>query len=196
MPERDNAADRKEGEYWERRFCEHAATRDRMFTGNQIGRKTSAHAIYGKPDDWSWLTLPDIVIWSSPGEHHEIKHKNPTRNGRFGLEDYRFDALVRFANEIPQTQGVYYTIHNWELAGGKAVRESYMDHWMTINIRDLELLIQSRDSRKAYSQAGETYYNGEMVRQIRGRDVLIWYWPSSAWYPLATLWSQRLTTAI
>ena len=106
-------ADSTLGQYWERQFCCMAANFGFMFSPLQIGRSTSAMAYKGKA--FNCFTLPDITIWTFPGQHHKIKHKNPTHTCEFGLEVYRFDALVAFAQET--RQDVMYTIDNHDLAG-------------------------------------------------------------------------------
>lgn len=121
--DRDNAADREVGQYWETQFCGMARVYGKTFTPHQFRRVGSAMFYGGAADldgKTQW-TLPDITVWSAPGEHHEIKHKNPDRSGCYGLERYRLDALVRFANTTRQK--VYYSIHDWEMAGASSAKE-------------------------------------------------------------------------
>lgn len=132
---RDNASDRRTGARWERGFCVLAAGFGKTFTPHQIGRNQSAAAYERATDGWSSLTLPDVTIWSAPGEHHEIKHKNRTRDGMYGLEEYRVNALVRFANTTAQR--VYYTIHDWEIAGATSSADEIandIEHWFCADI--------------------------------------------------------------
>jgi len=178
--ERNNAADRQTGAYWEREFCKMAGRYGYMFTPHQLALKTKSAVAYERgPDGWNPLTLPDITIWSTPGEHHEIKHKNRSRDGMYGLERYRLDALVRFANATGQK--VYYTIHDWELAGAKNSQERVPNdirHWF---VGDIAVL--SRGCTKTAKDW--TYYDGGM------RRMEVWYWTASPrWFkPLGEIWA-------
>jgi hypothetical protein len=146
----------------------------------QLGRSASAAAWWGGHGKWRSLTLPDITIWTAPGQHHEIKHKSPTASGLFGLEVYRFDALLAFANETQQA--VYYTIHNHALAGGRDVKRNILAHWCTANVRDLV-------GRQAFTRPGSTYISG-----VRKDNIDIHYWPVALWQPLKILFAQEEST--
>lgn len=168
---KDNAKDRQTGAYWERQFCVMARDHGYMFTPMQIGRTSSAVAYKGK--GWNAFTLPDITIWTYPGQHHEIKHKNATRGGLYGLEEYRLNALLSFANET--RQDVYYTIHDHDKAGGRNVRTNRIEDWVTANVRDI-------DQKWTISGRGLSYVNGQK------HEVEIRYWPTSLWEPLQEVW--------
>jgi len=170
--------DRDIGEYWEKQFCRIAAQYGKSFTPMQIGRKKSAQALCYDYNisTWNHHTMPDITIWTYPGEHHEIKHKNPTSSGRFGLEVYRFDDLIWFANETLQT--VMYTIHNHDLAGGRDVLENNIDHWVTVNIKNL-------NNRMDATFPGYSWVNGEK------KEVNIHYWSKDLWIPLKEFWAAN-----
>jgi len=172
----DNDSDRKLGERWERQFCLLAAGMGKVFTPMQIGRDKSAQAwTKNKDDSWSHWTLPDITVWTSPGEHHEIKHKAPTNNGRFGLEVYRFNALLIFMNIT--NQQVLYTIHNHALNGGRDNTDSHIEHWFTASISDL-------DNKWNYiQQNGVSWING-----TKKANIPIYYWNISFWKPLKDYW--------
>lgn len=166
-------ADREIGDYWERQFCEMAAEIGLLFTPMQIGRNESAQA-YGKNGKkWNTLTLPDVTVWTYPGQHHEIKHKNPTRFGSFGLEAYRLRALLNFARETQQD--VMYTIHNHDFSGGRDSRENYLAHWLTVNVLELD---------------GPWNYESFLSSWVNGveKKVLQYFWPISMWVPLAEYW--------
>jgi hypothetical protein len=122
---------------------------------------------------WSHYTLPDITVWTYPGEHHEIKHKEPTRRGQFGLEVYRYEALIWFAKETKQD--VLYTIHNHALSGGRNARENSIEHWLTVNIVAL-------DGRWAWHGPGWSWVNGKK------KSVALYYWPAGLWTPLVSYW--------
>jgi len=183
---RDNAADRKLGEYWERAFCIMAGERGRSYTPQQIGRTASAQAYLKQNGKYSHWTLPDVTVWTYPGEHHEIKHKSPTGGGRFGLERYRYDALAWFANETQQQ--VYYTIHRWDLAGEHST-ENHIEHWVTISVEQLEEM-NANGRGQLYNANGDSrgnsYVNGQK------KNVAMYFWPARAWEPLASLWRPDL----
>jgi len=166
--------DRDLGEFWEKMFCKLAKENQLSFTPMQIGRESSAVAA---APDGKYYTLPDITIWSAPGEHHEIKHKQPNRYGRYGLERYRFDALVWFWRETGQE--VLYTIHDWRTAGGKWLTENNIDHWVTATIERLYEVVARGEMLEF---PGDSYVNGEVKR------VPICYWKTENWLPLERRW--------
>lgn len=171
--------DRALGAYWEERFCELAARHGRSYTANQIGRQYSAIA---KDSKFNAYTLPDITVWTAPGEHHEIKHKDPFpdhQNGpSYGLEVYRFNALIWFANETKQS--VMYTIHDHKLSGGRDESENRLEHWITTNV--LALNNSWHTCRKGFS-----YVNGTK------KEVDIYYWSINRWRPLEDYWNKIAT---
>jgi hypothetical protein len=178
MPEHcaDLESDRALGARWEREFCKLAARKGRVFTPHQIGRNRSASA-FSWEGKWRSLVLPDITIWTRPGEHHEIKHKSPTKDGRFGLEDYRIRALKWFSDETGQR--VYYTIHNHNgNRDGTACRD---DDWLTADINALWLAIERQDISPLRFHS---YVNGQR------QGVLGWLWPINLWAPLQALWAR------
>ena len=171
----DLKADRELGEYWEKQFCLIGSQYDKCFTPHQWHRQKAAVA-YLKKQGWNIYTLPDITIWSAPGEHHEIKHKNTNKYESYGLETYRFKVLCDFA-EITQ-QPVYYTIHDHDLAGGKYIKENNIEHWCTAKVgRDIKY-----DNGKQFW--GFSWVNGEKKR------VLIYYWHSFYFIPLTQIWDD------
>jgi len=139
----------------------------------QIGREASAQAYLRPSTKWRHYTLPDITVWTHPGQHHEIKHKAPTSWGAYGLEVYRFDALLWFADETEQA--VLYTIHNHALSGGRNSKTNRIEDWFTINVRALDGNWSSRG--RVFS-----YVNGQK------RRVPIYYWPTRLWIPLQEYW--------
>lgn len=182
MKARDNGKDRALGEHWEREFCKLAASRGKTFTPHQIGRPGQSASAYCRGDgDWSKLLLPDVTVWSAPGEHHEIKHKEPTFDGMIGLERYRLDALVRFANTTGQR--VFYTIHDWRRAGATSSHQSIanrLDDWYCGDIAAL-----SRGCTKPGTST--SYINGELTE-----NVPTWYWSvRPLWFrSLAEVWDE------
>lgn len=171
----NNGADRALGDYWERVFCYMAATYGRSFTPLQIGRNDSAQAACILGGRWHKEVLPDVTIWTHPGQHHEIKHKNPSRDGYFGLELYRFEALMWFAEETQQD--VMYTIHNHDLSGGRDARENHIEHWFTVNVREL-------DGHWAKLRSHYSYYNGERTKT----KIRQYFWSPDLWVPLQEYW--------
>lgn len=172
-------ADRKTGAYWERQFCVLAKQRGLMFTPMQIGRNGSAVAYKGK--GWNTLTLPDVTVWTAPGQHHEIKHKEPNRHGSYGLEQYRFDALMAFSEETEQD--VLYTIHDHYLAGGKHVQVNRMEDWRTIRVVAL-------DGAWSWSGPGWSWVNGVKKR------VGMYYWSQEMWASLDDYWHTTVTEVL
>ncbi len=164
-------ADRQTGAQWERNFCALAGQHGFTFTPMQLAHDGAA-AAYSCDTKWHTLLLPDVVIWTAPGQSHEIKHKEPTRNGRFGLEAYRFDALLQFAN-VSQ-MAVFYTIHDHSVGNANAIEE-----WKAAKIVEL-------DGQWCYTQTdGVSWVNG-----VKRDGVKIYYWPTSIWQALATVWAQ------
>ena len=167
---------RKIGEYWERQFCILGFKHGKAFTAHQWGRKEKAALFY--VPGLNPLTLPDITIWSAPGEHHEIKHKTTNQHGCYGLEDYRLLALEKFARETKQF--VYYTIHDWKLAGAESadqITENNIEHWRFMNV----LYMRKNITKSGNEQ--ETFYNGKYVKK------LIHYWEADLFAPLKVLWN-------
>lgn len=173
----DLNGDRRLGEYWEQQFCILAAQYGRSFTRHQFRKSEAANAYRLEGQRYHSVLLPDITVWSAPGEHHEIKHKDPTRDGYFGLEKYRLDALVWFARETKQS--VLYTIHNHKLAGGRDVKANRLQDWMTANVIDLEYSYEKEDY-------GDTWCRGETIQVKR------LYWPVGLWIPLEDAWDAQL----
>lgn len=171
---------RELGQYWERQFCIMAGDFGKIFTPNQLDRQEAAMAYQRNGAGWNCYTLPDVVVWSAPGEHHEIKHKDPTRDygrGRsYGLEVYRFNALLSFAEATGQT--VLYTIHNHEKAGGRDVKENDISHWATANIKHLNNNWHTcRD-------------NSSLVNGVWKTGISTYYWSIDLWLPLETFWKM------
>ena len=164
---KDLAGDRRLGAFWERQFCLMMASRGKMFTPLQIGRTESAQAYYAVGRKWHHLTLPDVTVWTAPGEHHEIKHKTTTRANTFGLERYRLDALLAFAEHTQQA--VFYTIHDHH--GEKHDTTNRRADWITANVMDL------RDARPRCS-IGQSWVAG------RPTSVPILYWSRDVFLPL------------
>jgi hypothetical protein len=185
----DNEADRRIGAQWERKFCQLAARFGKVFSPHQIASPDKSAVAYGQGTDGTWehYTLPDVTIWSAPGEHHEIKHKRATRNGRYGLERYRIDALMRWATTTGQP--VYYTIHDWEVARGADAADESMpndiDHWFYADIEELS------PGCTWVQKNGRSWINGK-ARD----DVEIWFWTARRYFhPLRKLWIPSQRTA-
>jgi len=169
-------ADRSLGKQWERNFCVLAADYGFMFSPLQIGHNGSAVAYTRTDQKWNHFTLPDVTVWSYPGQHHEIKHKNPTRDGCFGLEVYRLNALVAFAEET--RQHVLYTIHNHDLSGGRNGTENHIEHWWTVRVEDLV------DTHRR-QQRLTSWVNSQAQDGIEQR-----FWDAGLWMPLAAYWAE------
>jgi hypothetical protein len=180
---RDNGADRALGKRWEEHFCRLARDYGKSFTPQQIGRSEAApwFAPSGTPSMNRYL-LPDVTIWTAPGEHHEIKHKEPTPSGDVGLEVYRYEALLAFRFETAQP--VLYTIHNWRHAGASTSRDAMpnrVEDWFTVDIEDLAAYVARRQPEPC---PFPTYVNGQWERRPG------YYWPVTLWSPLASWWDR------
>lgn len=177
----DNESDRKIGAYWERQFCKLAAERGVVFSPLQIDKAGSAAAYWKDGSEWNHFTLPDVTIWTAPGQHHEIKHKSPTKANSFGLEAYRFHALLAFANATQQA--VLYTIHNHAMSGGRDATENHIEHWLTANIVTL-------NSKWTFvSRNGTSWVSGQKIE-----NITIYYWPITLWQPLQDYWDNVYAT--
>lgn len=157
-----------------------AAKSGKCFTPHQWHKTESAMAFCRTGRKWNKYTLPDITIWSAPGEHHEIKHKNATRAATYGLEVYRFEALLDFA--IITQQKVFYTIHDHDLAGGKDVKKNDMGHWVVAQIG------ASMSYGNSHEKTGFSWVNG-----IK-KEVPILYWSKELFSKLYFLWAEPQTT--
>ena len=185
----DNAADRRCGALWERNFCLLAGLFGKAFTPHQLGRTGAATMWKRGAHDWNPFLLPDVTVWTAPGEHHEIKHKNPTTKylgGRkvarcYGLEKYRLDALVAFRVETQQP--VMYTVHDWELAGATTSRDEMANdvrHWLTVDVLALSEYVARNDIQPVLMR---TYVNS------RNDEREGYYWPTALWLPLEHWWN-------
>lgn len=184
MVGRDNGHDRQLGHQWERNFCTLAAHRRKSFTPHQIGREQSAQWYAPQANGLNPVLLPDATIWSAPGEHHEIKHKSATNPGCvcrcYGLEKYRFDALVLFRHET--NQPVLYTIHDWELAGAKRSSDpmpNQIEHWRTVDVLELADYVAAEHLEPV---SFPTWVNG------RAQSRPGYFWPTTLWVPLEWWW--------
>lgn len=177
----DLNADRALGKKWETKFCRVAAQFGRSFTAHQIGREYSAKAISHNGKKYYPSTLPDITIWTAPGEHHEVKHKDQTSNLEFGLEQYRLDALIWFRRETQQR--VFYTIHDYGkqpfTTRGERKNSDVNDplHWVTCDVEEMAQTITR-------TKLGQSWVNG------RPQEVLIHYWRAFKFRPLSGNWGN------
>lgn len=165
--------DRRLGNLWERNFCLLASAHGYVFTPHQFKRDGSASAYCLLDGKWHVMTLPDITIWTAPGQHHEVKHKAPTKHGCFGLEQYRFEALLWFTETTGQR--VFYTIHDHSLNGGRESNHNKLEHWVTVDVAAL---------RTGFFRTfqGTSYVRGEP------KTVPIHYWKTNLWQPLRQIW--------
>lgn len=168
-------SDRNLGEQWEKNFGQLALRHGLTVTAHQIGRKQSASAWYFENNQKRHVILPDVVVWSFPGQHHEIKHKNPTRRGEFGLEAYRFDSLRWFQNTTKQP--VFYSIHNHDYSGGRLGSENRLEHWITASVSILDGTWTREDEN------GDSWCNGKVIK------TKILYWETDLFAPLACVLS-------
>ena len=161
----DVTKDRALGELWESNFCN--LLQDKAFVPHQKNRNASA--VFGVTNcegSIRWIPLPDVSVYWSMGiaSHHEIKHKNATRDGYFGLEEYRVNSLLEFMHLSGQE--VYYTIHDHDFSDGRHGRLNDIKHWLTMSMGALADDV----ARKSYSSS---YRNGQTARE------LTYYWHRS-----------------
>lgn len=170
--------DRTLGAYWERQFCQLAGRPGYVVLPQQLGRTGAARAFYRDAQAWRQLVLPDVTLWGPKGcEHHEIKHKSPTRRGLYGLEKYRFDHLLLFARE--SGQAVYITVHNHALSGGRDGRSNNIAHWVTARVDDL-------DERWTMRSISPSWFGGKRA------SVEVLYWPEELFQPLVGHFFSRV----
>jgi len=118
---------------------------------------------------------PDFTILPI-NEHHEVKDKNPTVGGMFGLEAYRWDGMKKFRRQNAQ-EPIYYTIHNWASSPeGREWQTNRIEDWITCSIDDL---LRAERDYKTHEQVGMPWMDG---RPVKTRVV---YWPASLWKPLS-----------
>ena len=163
----DLSGDRALGEYWERMFCQEMVRRGKSLTPLQIGRSNSAQWFQPRGEEWNRFTLPDVVIWTSPGKHYEIKHKTVNKHGKYGLEKYRFEALTAFADETRQS--VLYAIHDHR--GDRGNKQNKLADW---GVADISTLARA---------GGQEFWGNSWVGGEQKR-VPILYWPAELWRPL------------
>ena len=168
----DNEADRALGKLWERAFMALVKRfKHCPVIPNQQNHEGAAVA-YGP--DGKLMTIADVQVLADPNEHHEIKHKNATRDGCYGLEEFRFKSLYQLTSY--HVGEVLYTIHDWDLAGGRELKVNKLKHWRTVRIADL--------ARCQYKvRVGSTWCNGHLEQRP------IYYWPTDAWTALASWWN-------
>ena len=124
-------ADRALGKEWERNFCRLAADYGFMFSPLQIGHNGSAVAYTRTDQKWNKFTLPDDRP-SHPGQHHEIKHKNPTRDGwdSKSTGSTHGGLLLRQHGSTCSTQSTTTTHPAGEMA------PNWIEHWLTVRVED------------------------------------------------------------
>jgi hypothetical protein len=165
----NNSSDRSVGDRWERNFCKIAGSYGCLVSPMQIGRKKSVVSHYKEQDEWKGIIMPDIMIFTPDVEFHEIKHKNPSKKGYFGLEKYRFDSFMEFYKRT--NKSVMYTIHNHDLNGGKHNEANKLEHWFTIPFSVL-------CEKEHIIELGASYFGG------KPKEVEIMYWDANLWNPL------------
>ncbi|MDR1741930.1 MAG: hypothetical protein LBR38_08860 [Synergistaceae bacterium] len=160
------------GAYWEEAFARLAIEAGFSLTLHQSGRRGAARLLVPAEGGYRGMPLPDVTIWTSPVSHHEIKHKNPTDGGNYGLEVYRFNALTRLYKETGER--VMYTIHDWTRLG-RDNRQCEIEDWVTASVRYLATCIKK-------TKDGYSYVDGQW------EIVPIHLWPKDVFRPLTGFW--------
>lgn len=180
---RSVGAARTVGARWEQRFAEMGLARGRIISPHQLRGMAGEAAVALGPKS-RWL-LPDMTLWDAGGEHHEIKHKNPMSPNRrrnfpaYGLERYRLEHLWRFARVVAPTR-VYYTIHDWSLAGAQTGDDDTPNdiaHWVTADVLDLAVNVDAEFPVRSL-------INGRMESGVRALA-----WNTARFRALTELWS-------
>lgn len=140
------------GNYWEEQFCGMMTSLGLLVTPHQARKRGAAVALADRPDTPKTVVLPDVSVWDNPSYHHEVKHKEPARNGCYGLELYRFKHLLLFAKET--NQKVYYTVHNHR--GFPDTKDNILTDWVTASVTKLEALGYG-------SSVGHSFCDGESI---------------------------------
>lgn len=127
----NKGADRALGEWWEGQFCQIAKGRGWFFYRMQ--RQNESPMFRGPCDPWP---TPDVLLMQAGvSQWHEVRHKNPTRDGRFGYERHRFEGLLGtlVASGIP----TFLTFHDHDRAGGRDSKLNRPEHWVTARVDEL-----------------------------------------------------------
>lgn len=167
------ADDRNLGAFWEGMFCQ-LLPRGTKFVRHQLDKSRSAVKEWIDGNGSIQTTpLPDVTVYHGLGREssHEIKTKNPSRSGQFGLEVYRFEALLQHARD--SSGGANYTIHDWGKAGGKHRTENDIGHWITASFLDLE-------KRDRYSTEYSSWVDG-----VWTENVPMYFWNKDRFMPLS-----------
>jgi hypothetical protein len=160
-----------------------AGQRGMFVTPHQFGKEQAATAFQFNGYDVNRMLLPDVTLWAAGGHHHEIKHKAPWGRSQlfFGLEKYRFNALLAF---VDMGNDVYYTIHRHDWAGGRDVRENHIEHWVTAHIAHLHDAIESG---RALSSSWSSWMNGRKKDNVSG-----WKFHENLFVPLMDVWDGAI----
>lgn len=164
---RDLKSDRRKGQFWQDQFVDMARSYGCVAEDKQKGKASSAVAVSSD----GGLILPDAQV-SKLGVTVavEVKHKDPTRHGQYGYEEYRLLDLVRYANATGMQ--VILAIHDHKLAGGRDVTHNRLRDWRWMDVTEME-------KQHDYAAPGFTYFQGKpVVRRIR-------YWDALRFAPLA-----------
>jgi hypothetical protein len=130
----DLAADRSLGDYWEQKFCELLPPGAIFYRHQKNKSGSSVYAEVKADGSLAMRAGPDVTVWNRGAAHHEIKHKNAYQ-GKFGLEQYRYTSLVRFAERTGER--VFYTIHDHGMCGGRDTTVNHINHWLSCNVLSL-----------------------------------------------------------
>jgi hypothetical protein len=165
--------DRKVGAFWEGNFCQLLPIGTK-YTRHQLHRTRAAIKEWiGENGKIHTSPLPDVTVFHGLGResNHELKHKNPTSCGQFGLEVYRFEAMLQHATDA--FGGANYTIHDWQKNGGKVVLSNDIHHWVTASFLDLK-------EPDGYSTEWGSWVDGRWTE-----NVPMYFWNQKRFLPLS-----------
>lgn len=163
--------DRSIGEYWEECLCEIA--REYNWEAFLFQRQKGATFAHGNKQ----YICPDVWLLKRGERQYacEVKHKRPARNGCYGFEQYRAESLLALSANYSNRFGsveVLYVVHNWELTGGKYIRQNKEPDWQV-------QLLSACEANKRVSKS-HTLYNGAVSKT----PVVIHYYPEKLFVPL------------
>jgi hypothetical protein len=159
--------DRDIGNYWSQVFAD---MMNHKFGIHKFDKAPSPVIILPNSDR---IILADVILFEKDGENYycEVKHKQPTKTMCYGLEQYRFNSLVKLQE---WSKGiVLYVIHNYSLNGGKFNLANDVNHWEVSTIKALQLI-------KPYI----SWYSPSLVNGVL-KKVPICYWNIKNWDSLA-----------
>lgn len=152
----NHQADRTLGEYWEDELVRIA----RLFGWEAWAFSRKKGSTFTDEKNQRYIS-PDVWMLRRGAVQYacEVKHKNPTAQGMYGLEVYRADGLVllgeKYQNEFGRVLPLY-VIHDWTNNGNRDSKRNVLDDWVCESIFALQPYISGTHN-------GATYYHESVV---------------------------------